>query len=66
LTLGRPTSARRSAWGLDWLFALAGDGGAGYAFQRYHAAMDGYEKGILLGTVPALIWLGWFWGRCAR
>ena len=23
--------------------------------------MDGYEKGILLGAVPAVIWLGWFW-----
>jgi hypothetical protein len=33
--------------------------------QRYSGSMDGYEKGILLGTVPAVIWLGWFWGRCA-
>jgi len=32
-----------------------------YAFTRYGAAMDVYEKGILLGTIPAAIWLGWFW-----
>jgi hypothetical protein len=23
-----------------------------------------YEKAILLGTVPAVVALGWFWGRC--
>jgi hypothetical protein len=23
--------------------------------------MDVYEKGILLGAIPAAIWLGWFW-----
>ena len=23
--------------------------------------MDVYEKGILLGAMPAAIWLGWFW-----
>ena len=23
--------------------------------------MDVYEKGILLGAMPAVIWLGWFW-----
>jgi cytochrome c-type biogenesis protein CcsB len=32
-----------------------------FAFFRYADAMDGYEKGILLGTIPAAIWLGWFW-----
>jgi cytochrome c-type biogenesis protein CcsB len=61
LSLGRPGPlARRSVY--DWLFALVVVLGAGYAFQRYHAAMDGYEKGILLGAVPALVALGWFWG----
>jgi len=52
--------ARRSAW--DWLFALAVAAGAGYAFSRYSGSMDGYEKAILLGTVPAVVALGWFWG----
>ena len=28
---------------------------------RYSAYMDVYEKGILLGAIPAAIWLGWFW-----
>jgi hypothetical protein len=32
--------------------------------QRYGAYMDVYEKGILLGAIPCVIWLGWFWRRC--
>ena len=32
-----------------------------FAFVRYGAFMDVYEKGILLGTIPAAIWMGWFW-----
>ena len=64
LTMGRPgllgNLARRSAW--DWVFALLVVLGAGYAFQRYQASMDGYEQAILLGSVPALVAMGWFWG----
>jgi cytochrome c-type biogenesis protein CcsB len=61
LTLGRPSLlAERS--GFDWAYALLVVLGAGYALARYGAAMDGYETGILLGAVPALIALGWFWG----
>jgi len=64
LTLGRPglagNLARRSAY--DWVFALLVVLGAGYAFQRYHASMDGYEQAILVGSVPAMVALGWFWG----
>ncbi|HMN20371.1 MAG TPA: c-type cytochrome biogenesis protein CcsB [Ottowia sp.] len=59
LTLNQGYFARRG-WG-DWLFALLVIGGAIYAFQRYHGAMDVYEKGILAGTVPVMIWLGWAW-----
>ena len=51
--------ARRSVW--DWLFAALLIGGAAWAFMHYDAAMDVYEKGILFGAVPSLIWLGWFW-----
>jgi cytochrome c-type biogenesis protein CcsB len=47
----------------DWLYALLVIGGAGYAFSRYAAAMDVYEKWILVGAVPVLVALGWFWGR---
>jgi cytochrome c-type biogenesis protein CcsB len=47
----------------DWLYALLVIGGAGYAFSRYAAAMDFYEKWILIGAVPVLVALGWFWGR---
>jgi cytochrome c-type biogenesis protein CcsB len=32
-----------------------------WALQRYGAYMDVYEKGILLGSIPCAIWLGWFW-----
>ena len=61
LDLGRPgLFSHRSTF--DWVFAAAVIAGAAYAFRRYGAAMDGYEKGILLGAVPALIALGWFWG----
>ena len=64
LDMGRPgrmgSLTRRSAF--DWLFALLVVVGAGYAFQRYHASMDVYEQWILLGSVPALVALGWFWG----
>jgi cytochrome c-type biogenesis protein CcsB len=51
--------ARRNIW--DGLFALLVVAGASWAYTRYGVGMDGYEKGILVGTVPALIWLGWFW-----
>ena len=36
-------------------------GGFLYAFARYSASMDVYEKGILLGAIPAIIAMGWFW-----
>jgi cytochrome c-type biogenesis protein CcsB len=45
----------------DWLFAALLLIGAGWVFFRYGAVMDVYETSILAGTVPALIWLGWFW-----
>ena len=51
--------ARRDRW--DWLFAAALVAGAIWAFVRYGHAMDFYETAILAGTVPSLIWLGWFW-----
>jgi len=62
LTLHRPgLLSGRSLF--DWLFAALVLAGGAYAFQRYHAAMDVYEKAILIGAVPALASLGWFWGR---
>lgn len=51
--------AQRSA--LDWLFSALVLLGGGYAFVRYQAAMDVYEKGIFLGLLPVAIALGWFW-----
>ena len=61
LTLGRGgLLARRSAY--DWLFALLVALGTGYALQRHGAGMDAYETGILVGTAPVLVALGWFWG----
>ncbi len=52
-------SRQRSA--LDWVFALAVLLVTGWAFQRYGASMDVYEKGILLCVAPSAIALGWFW-----
>lgn len=51
--------SRRDAW--DWVFAALMLIGGAWAFVQYGAAMDVYEKSILAGTVPTLIWLGWFW-----
>jgi len=59
VTLNEGFLARRN-W-LDWGFAALVVAGGLFAFMRYGAFMDVYEKGILLGTVPAAIWLGWFW-----
>ena len=59
LTLHPGYFARRN-W-LDWGFALLALVGTLASFGLYHAAMDGYEKAILVGTLPAVIWLGWFW-----
>jgi len=45
---------------LDWAFAALLVVGAAYAFARYGAFMDVYERGILAAFVPALAWFGWF------
>jgi cytochrome c-type biogenesis protein CcsB len=58
---GLPSAlSRRSVF--DWIFAALVVSGGAYAFARYGASMDGYEKAILLGALPAGIALGWFWG----
>ena len=46
---------------LDWIFAALVVAGGMYAFVRYGAFMDVYEKGILLLSIPATISMGWFW-----
>ncbi|MDI1338396.1 c-type cytochrome biogenesis protein CcsB [Polaromonas sp.] len=51
--------AKRNA--LDWIFAAIALAGGLYGLARYGAFMDVYEKGILLGTIPAVIAMGWFW-----
>jgi cytochrome c-type biogenesis protein CcsB len=45
----------------DWLFALALCAGALFAFDRYGAYMDIYEKVILLASAPCFAALGWYW-----
>lgn len=60
LTFDEPGFFSRRSW-QDWAFALLCLCGAAFALYRYHGAMDGYEQAILLGTVPALVGLGWFW-----
>jgi len=54
------TRRGRPDW-TDVAFFLLLAAGAGFAFSRYGAAMDYYEKLILCGMVPALAWLGWLW-----
>jgi cytochrome c-type biogenesis protein CcsB len=65
MTLGRtggPFGAFSGRSWYDWLFAVLVLAGGGFAFTRYAGAMDVYEKGILIGAMPAAIALGWFWG----
>lgn len=45
----------------DWLFGAALMVAALYILGRFGAYMDVYEKIILVATVPALAWLGWYW-----
>jgi len=59
ITLSEGFFSRRSPF--DWLFALVVAAGGLFAFARYGQHMDVYEKGILLGAMPAAIWMGWFW-----
>jgi cytochrome c-type biogenesis protein CcsB len=46
---------------LDWGFALLALLGTVFAFTRYQQAMDVYEQAILICSLPAVIWLAWFW-----
>jgi cytochrome c-type biogenesis protein CcsB len=59
ITLNESFMSRRSA--LDWVFAALVVAGGLFAFTRYAAYMDVYEKAILIGSIPSAIWLGWFW-----
>ena len=51
---------RRLAW-FDWVYALLILCGATFALSQYGQYMDGYEKGVLVGTAAALTGLGWHW-----
>ena len=51
--------ARRNV--LDWIFAALVIVGGLFAFARYNGFMDVYEKGILIGAMPAAIAIAWFW-----
>ena len=59
LTLNQGYFSQRNTW--DWLFAVITLAGGLFAFTTYGLAMDVYEKGILLGAMPAVIALAWFW-----
>jgi cytochrome c-type biogenesis protein CcsB len=63
LPLGRTGSSNaftgRSPF--DWIFAALVVTAGAYAFARYGADMDVYEKGILIGALPVCVALGWYW-----
>jgi cytochrome c-type biogenesis protein CcsB len=59
ISLNESYFSRRNA--TDWVFAVVLALAGAFVFLRYEAAMDGYEKAILVGAVPALIWVGWLW-----
>jgi len=45
----------------DFFWGIVLAAAATWALAAFGDAMDGYEQAILLGTVPALVWLGWLW-----
>ena len=51
--------ARRNLW--DWIFAALVVAGGLYTYWLFSEYLDRYELGILIGTVPSLIALAWFW-----
>lgn len=51
--------ARRNV--LDWLFAIVVLFAGVFALTRYREFMDVYEISILVGAVPAMVCLAWFW-----
>lgn len=57
ITMDAGFLARRDL--LDWVFAALVLAGGVFTFVRYAGSMDGYEKAILLGAIPAAVWLGW-------
>ncbi|PUE11659.1 c-type cytochrome biogenesis protein CcsB [Limnohabitans sp. T6-5] len=59
VTLNPGYFSRRSL--LDWGFAVLALLGMLLAFSRYSEAMDIYEQGILVASVPAAVALAWFW-----
>ena len=59
LTLNEGYFTQRN-W-FDWLFAVLVLAGGLFAFSHFSSAMDGYDKGVLLATIPCAILLGWFW-----
>jgi cytochrome c-type biogenesis protein CcsB len=59
ITLNEGFFSRRSLH--DWLFAALVVVGGVTTLSFYGQFMDAYETGILLGAIPAAIWMGWFW-----
>lgn len=50
----------------DLVFFVLLAAGAGYAITTYRDSMDIYEKWILAGAVPVVVWLGWLWRPLRR
>ena len=53
----------------DWtdaVFLLLLAAGAAFAMMRASDLMNGYDRAILVGAVPALAWLGWLWRPLRR
>ena len=64
ITLNEGFLSRRN-W-LDWLFAVLVTVGGLYAFQRYSAYMDVYEKVILTVTLPSVSSMARYCGRLRK
>jgi len=63
-TMSASGDARGQRGTVDWtdiVYFVLLSLGAFYALSQYSYAMDGYEKAILVATVPSLVWMGWLW-----
>ena len=56
-----PSLKAQSRTVTDWLFAAVILLAGGWAYQVHGSAMDVYDLGILVCTIPSLIALGWAW-----
>ncbi|MEM7208080.1 MAG: c-type cytochrome biogenesis protein CcsB [Pseudomonadota bacterium] len=56
----QPSLWQRLTW-VDWIWAVGVTLSTVFIWMQYAAVMDGYERGILIGTAISLCFFGWYW-----